>query len=383
MIRAYFLFLTNWCKLFLWLICHIGESRVMGVARNLVLLVLMPLMLVLFHIHWLGFLLDEILFLGYRKIPIRQPVFILGVPRSGTTYLQRTLSRDTQFTTTTLEECLFAPSITQRYVLSWFKRLFSPVTRRLFQNKNSFTQSMDHIHSLGLEEPEEDFLLLLPVLSSFIQMVVFPSNPRCWRLAYFDKELPEREREVILNFYYKMVQRHLYFHGRDKILLSKNPSFTSLTGSLKHYFPDSTIIACVRSPEETVPSQISSLKPAFDLLRYDIADTQFQQSVSKMLAHYYALIEEYSGIENTLYVLDIGDLKSRLYDCVQSLYGKGGYSLSSEMEQFYQQEAERNLAYQSAHQYARESHPENHFVDFDQFWPMSGRSRLLSNAAEG
>jgi len=44
--------------------------------------------------HWLGFLLDDIFFRGYRTIDIKKPVFIVGIPRSGTTLFQRVLARD-------------------------------------------------------------------------------------------------------------------------------------------------------------------------------------------------------------------------------------------------------------------------------------------------
>ena len=42
---------------------------------------------------WIGFLLDSIFFSGYRDQPVRKPVFIIGPPRSGTTFLQRLLAR--------------------------------------------------------------------------------------------------------------------------------------------------------------------------------------------------------------------------------------------------------------------------------------------------
>ena len=381
MTRAYILFLRNWCKLFFWLLRHVGNPRIILIVRNLGLLLLMPVLFLLMQVYWLCFTLDELLFFRYRRVSVQKPLFILGVPRSGTTFLQRTLSRDQQFTTTTLEECLLSPSILQRYLLSAIKTLLRPLTGRLFKGKSHFGQKMDSIHSLGLSEPEEDFLLLLPILSCFIQMVIFPQNKEMWKLAHFDQQLTDDHRKVIMGFYYRLLQRHLYFHGEHKIYLSKNPSFTSLIASIKAYFPEATVIACVRSPEKTVPSQISSLKPAFDLLGHDITDAQFQQMISEMLAHYYEQIESYSRSENILYVLDMEELKSQLFACIQNLYCKGGYSMDAALENLYQQESERNMAYQSAHEYAQESHLDNHFVDFNKLWPLSGHSRLV-NAVE-
>jgi hypothetical protein len=74
----------------------------------------LPLFAMVQAIHWIGFLLDEVLFPGYRRVTVRRPIFVLGPPRSGTTLVHRVLARDDQFTTLHTWECLFAPSVTQR-----------------------------------------------------------------------------------------------------------------------------------------------------------------------------------------------------------------------------------------------------------------------------
>jgi len=45
-------------------------------------------------IHWCCFLLDDIFFPGHKTQPIDKPLFILGNLRSGSTFLHRLLSRD-------------------------------------------------------------------------------------------------------------------------------------------------------------------------------------------------------------------------------------------------------------------------------------------------
>ena len=53
-----------------------------------------PLLVAVQLLHWLTFLLDEIFYRGYRDVPVRQPLFVLGPPRTGTTHLHRVLSED-------------------------------------------------------------------------------------------------------------------------------------------------------------------------------------------------------------------------------------------------------------------------------------------------
>ncbi|MEM6704121.1 MAG: sulfotransferase, partial [Acidobacteriota bacterium] len=59
--------------------------------QDLALLVFLLIFVPLQCVHWLGFLLDELFYRGYRRVRIERPLFILGLPRSGTTHLHRTL----------------------------------------------------------------------------------------------------------------------------------------------------------------------------------------------------------------------------------------------------------------------------------------------------
>src|SRR5580704_1043802 len=45
-------------------------------------------------IHLVFRIVDEIFFRGYRKVQIKEPVFIISNPRSGTTFLHRLISLD-------------------------------------------------------------------------------------------------------------------------------------------------------------------------------------------------------------------------------------------------------------------------------------------------
>ena len=65
--------------------------------------------------NWTCLLLDVVLFPAYRHTAVTRPVFIVGFPRSGTTYLHRLLDNDhDQFTSLKLWEIIFAPSILQK-----------------------------------------------------------------------------------------------------------------------------------------------------------------------------------------------------------------------------------------------------------------------------
>ncbi|MBM4373231.1 MAG: sulfotransferase, partial [Deltaproteobacteria bacterium] len=60
--------------------------------------------------------LDHLLYPGFRKVPIDRPVFILGNPRSGTTFLHRFLLNSGDLAAFELWEMLF-PAVSARKLL--------------------------------------------------------------------------------------------------------------------------------------------------------------------------------------------------------------------------------------------------------------------------
>ncbi|MDY6829522.1 MAG: sulfotransferase [Pseudomonadota bacterium] len=230
--------------------------------RLLIALLFVPGFVLLQLVHWCGFLLDELLFRGYRRVPIRKPVFILGVPRSGTTFLHNVLSDDPQFTTFSTWECLLAPSVTERKLvlgLAWIdRRLGAPGARLLRWAEDRLQGDLAAVHPVRLSAPEEDYFALTPALACFILIAPFPFARWVWDLAYFDTHYPPRQRQRLMDFYQRLIQRHLYVHG-DKTFLSKNAAFAGMIDALTTRFEDGRFVCCVRDPVETVPSQLSAL----------------------------------------------------------------------------------------------------------------------------
>ena len=259
------------------------------------LLVFLPLFLVVQLIHWLGFFLDEIFFRGYRSVSVREPLFVLGIPRSGTTLLHRTLAESLQFTTFSTWECLFAPSITQRkfwQLLGRIDQVFGGLLaagRRWVEGR--LLAGLDGVHLTRLDAAEEDCLTLMPILACFILMVPFPHAQHVWRMGAFDRDMSDAQRQQIMRWYRAMLQKHLYVHGVDKRLLSKNAAFASLLESLAEEFNDARFIICMRDPAEALPSQLSALAPGLQWCGTEQYIELYRQRMLSLFAHYYAHFE--------------------------------------------------------------------------------------------
>ncbi len=137
-------------------------------------------------------------------------------------------------------------------------KILAPLGKVLLFIRKRLFKRMDSIHQIRLLEPEEDFLLFLPLEECLLQAFLCPTMTRFWQLGSFDRDVPEMRRRALLSFYTHCIKKHLHFHGANRRLLSKNPSFTSWTDSLLNSFPDAKLIVCTRPPSEVVPSQLSS-----------------------------------------------------------------------------------------------------------------------------
>lgn len=303
-----------------------------------------------------GFLLDDLLFGRYRQIDVKAPLFIVGPPRSGTTFLHRLLARDPSFTSIRLWEILSAPSIFQKKAFLLAGKLDSllggPAARatKAFERRH-FKNAM---HQGDLFEPEEDELMLLHILSSGLFLrFLFPFDNELMPLVLFDTALPAPRRRKIMGFYKGIVQRHLYVFGPERRFLSKNPAFSTKIQSLLELFPDAKFVMLVRNPLETVPSSLS-LRAFFgrrlgtSLDRGPIVESQL-----RVLKEFYTYpLKCFEKLPEDRWVTVLyHHLVRDPVGTVRGVYQRLGLPLSRVFTRTLQKEASKARSYRTSHQY--------------------------------
>ncbi len=340
--------------------CSRGTFGRLTVRRAVKMSVVIPGVFLGQVVHRAAFVLDDLLFPGYKQIDVKEPVFILGVPRSGTTHLHRLMARDTtNFTTMTTWEMVIAPSIVERKLILGLAALDEKLLggaghEALVKLDEWAFRGVQKIHKVTLFEPEEDDIVLFPIFASMFLFFLFPFPEELWHLARFDTETPIDDRHRIMSFYKACVQRHLYVHGTEKRFLSKNPAMSPKIDSIDAYFPDSKVICNVRNPYQALPSLMSFLSFNFDRFDNDRQGNRFRDLILDMAGHWYRYPAERlpKWPKSRATFLTYDRLSADPKQCIMEIYDSFGISMTPEFEAFLTREQEKARTYKSKHSYS-------------------------------
>ncbi|WP_157838270.1 sulfotransferase family protein [Mycolicibacterium aromaticivorans] len=199
--------------------------------------------------------LDHLVYPGHRKQPINRPIFIVGNPRSGTTFLHRLLLGAGGMASFELWEMLF-PAITARKLLG-----------RIVPRMDRLSPARYHpsdVHDTSLRGIETDDV------AWFFRTL---DGPFAWAyfLAWQDKwgselswhnfgiaDVTDRERERFFRYYEACWRRNLAYKRRNRILAKTSMLAFRLPEVLQRY-PDCKLVYIIRDPVEVIPSGMSLL----------------------------------------------------------------------------------------------------------------------------
>jgi Sulfotransferase family len=261
----------------------------------------------------------------YPKIAqqeIREPLFIVGLPRSGTTLLHSLLAADPE----------------HRCPLMWEVRSPTPPTvadeKRRIQRAtrsckffNWLAPSFRYVHAVGAEVPQECISLMTPTFMSdqFDAMYYVPSY-RAW---FFQQDLrPAYE-------YHLRFLQHLQFRRAARRWILKAPTHMFAMPALLSVYPDALFVQTHRTPIDAMAS-VSSL---VTILRSAFSGAVDPVTVCREAIDYWSeTMERFLNERNRLASKRICDVE---YDeisrnpiaAVRRIYDHFGWSLSQQAEQ--------------------------------------------------
>jgi hypothetical protein len=277
---------------------------------------------------------------------ICDPLFIVGLPRSGTSVLHRLLAAD--------------PA--HRSPLMWEVRSPSPPTRddekrriqRATQSCNFFNwlaPTFRYVHTVGAEIPQECVSLMTPTFLSdqFDAMYYVPS----YRTWFFRQDLRPAYK------YHRRFLQHLQFLRAARRWILKAPTHMFALPALLSVYPDARFVQTHRTPVDamaSVSSLVTILRSAFSdavdpFIVYREAIDYWSETIDKFLR------ERDSLADNRICDIQYDEIRRAPIRAVRRIYEFFDWSLS--------REAEQNMRTLIASQAKRQS--ANHRYDLSQF----------------
>ena len=276
--------------------------------------------------YWLFFFIDDLFRPSVKAQIIEKPLFIVGNFRSGSTFLQRLLFRDTEnFSSGTAWELVFAPSFTMRQFIKGVylidKRIGSPL-HRLITRIEKRVLNNNSVHAMGLREPEEDEGFFLHNLTSAFLIFATPSLESHGDYYKLEDLSSSFIRSKEMSYFEGCVKRHMRFHPRSRHYLSKSPTFSARCVGLQKQFPDARFVYLLRHPLNVLPSLMTWFTQVWSALQK--RDTQFphQDFLVDFVRHWYVdvlrTLEELP--DKQLKIVHYEDLVSDPFHTVESIY---------------------------------------------------------------
>jgi omega-hydroxy-beta-dihydromenaquinone-9 sulfotransferase len=310
-------------------------------------------------VHWFCFFLDDILFPAHKTQPIEKPLFILGNLRSGSTFLHRLLSRDSDtFTSLTIWDIYLTPSVIQKKITQFIARLDKKLgghLHRLLREFDRRTLGKFKIHRISFFQPEEDENILFHIWDSLWVSFLFPFMDEFPNYQHFDEALPPERKRRIMGFYKSMLQRHMYATGK-KYFVAKNPAFSPKIETLIEFFPDARIIYLARNPLDMLPSTVSWINYARRVFSDPKEKYLYLDEILDLTQHWYRHPLKYldSHLSPRHLILNYDDLIQRPEQVIRACYEQFGYPDRPGLEDIVDQAMKETLAFNSDHVYSYE-----------------------------
>lgn len=228
--------------------------------------------------------LDNIFFPAIAKKEVKRPIFIVGNPRSGTTFLHRWLVDNNIGAGFELWQMLF-PSLTARVFVKPFLKPLEALSPARFHANKAHETSLTSVET-------DDVAVLFRFLDGPFLYGYFLAWDDADHTAAFDPNGEYgRTAERDLAWLRDCLRRNLVWHGKDRAV-GKLFSASLRPGQLLDFFPDGKILYMLRDPVDTVPSGMSLVCGVLDQA-YGMS--KLPEDVQKLYKErlYFALCELY------------------------------------------------------------------------------------------
>ncbi len=200
--------------------------------------------------------LDKFFFRGYRKVEVKNPVFIIGHPRSGTTFLHHLLTSADNAAAFQTWHLLF-PALTARMILK-------PLINYLIKTGRTELIPEETGHRVVLDKTEEEEMLFFHNYDTqFVPVGMLGFDDKEYPELQQHDQQPKSRRMKSMRFLDNCFKRHIHYTGKSQIVAQTHFSTHRLL-TMMEYYPDAKFVYIVRDPLHVVPSFLSLLHKSIE-----------------------------------------------------------------------------------------------------------------------
>ena len=175
--------------------------------------------------------------------PVRAPVFITGMPRSGTTFLHRLILQDPNTVAPTLFQLMHPGLPPESAIAASLRRNTLRLQLRLFR---AIAPELHALHPIGIDEPEE----CTDILAHVFHSSRFEST---YRIPTYGAWLHATGFLDAYRFHRRFLQ-HLQARFPERRWILKSPDHVFALDDLKTIYPDARLIIVHRDPVRVLAS---------------------------------------------------------------------------------------------------------------------------------
>ncbi len=238
---------------------------------------------------------EAILYLFAKKEEVKQPIFIIGHFRSGTTFFHDALNELDNVVAPRMIDCLYP------YMNKYFQFMLVPILKKALPEE----RLMDKMKVKWDSPQEEEFALSLMTFDTSVSFLFAPKNN--------SKQLNE---SVLLNnekVKSKWLKAHLKFArklqsmNKGKTLVFKSPSNTARVKELLEIYPDAKFIHLVRNPNDVIPSTLHLYRKI--LPEFCLQDESTLELEEYVFSFYEEVMNKFIETKNELHASQMVELK--------------------------------------------------------------------------
>ena len=261
---------------------------------------------------------------------IERPVFIVGINRTGTTFLHRLLARDRQFWALRAYEYVEPVVPDGDYAaIAGTQRDPRRIKAADVFAAAGIVDSFAGIHHIALDEPEED----IPILRLSLKTWVFATR---YRIPGYERWLEESGTREAYHLHRRTMQHYNFQRrachpGRQGRWIFKMPTHLMELGALLEAYPDARFIQTHREPVEfmgswcslveRIRSKISESRPRGEL------GTEQLKAMSRMLDRAIGFRRSHPELEHRWHDVSFYDLVRDPIAVVTGIYRHFGWSM--------------------------------------------------------